>query len=626
MKRVGRHFLVLYMSTLTIFSTAVSAATFHADVVVENTEVFTGEPFNVQVQVSGRNHPARPDLSMIPGFEIVFRGGQQNSSNSVTIINGKMTRNVRKGYVFSYQFTPRHTGRITIPAIAVHADGEVTRTQPISIHVREPVESESFKLRINLSKTACYVGEPVVLTVTSYLGEDVQSFKVTLPLLEKKALFTFVNPKLKTDPNKQYYRIPLVDGEVVAEKGTGRLDGKAYATLSFKKVLIPQKAGDIFINPATLACEALAGYQKQRSPFGNDLFSDFFNDDFLGMGRKGVYRKVVVPSNSTELHVTELPVSGRPGDFSGNVGHFKISVAASPIAVSVGDPITLKVTLSGPDYLEQAVLPPLQSQPALLRDFKIPNERAAGEISGKSKTFTQTIRPLRPDIREIPSIALPYFDTLEKSYKVARSQPIPIHVKNARIVTAQDAEGLSTPFATAGSKVDTWAKGIAYNYAVPDILANQIHDPVSWLTSPGGLAVLILPPVLYCALLSLTLFIRRRKSDPLSLRARRADSKLEAALKKVPQASSDQEKINVTLAAFRQYLGDKLKMPAAALTFNDVKGLLKDCGVEQGTLESLKSFFETCEAGRYSGNSGLVEVESLMQAALALKKQLNRHL
>jgi hypothetical protein len=626
MKRIVIHFLFLYMSVLYFFCTAVGAEPFRADVIVEETEVFTGEPFTVQIQISGSEHPERPDLSDIPGFAVAFRGGQQNSSSSVTIINGRMTQNVRRGYVFSYEFTPQRTGRITIPSITVHSDGQTVRTHPASIYVREPVESDSFKLRINVSKTECYVGEPVILTVTWYLGEDVRNFRVKLPLLEKKDFFTFVNPRANSDPNKQYYRIPLKGGEVIGEKGRGTLDGRDFATLSFQKVLIPKKAGDIVIRPATIACEALAGYERRRSPFGNDFFSDFFHDDFFGMGRNGVYRKVVVPSNSAELHVSKLPAEGRPENFSGNVGDYKISAEATPTEVSVGDPITLKIALSGPDYLEEAEMPPLQDQPGLLRDFKIPTERAVGEISGKSKIFTQTIRPLRNDVTEIPPIALPYFDTRKKAYKVVRTEPIPIHVKEARILTALDAEGSSVPAATTGSEVETWSKGIAYNYEDTDILKNQIHDPVSWLVSFTGMGVLILPPLLYFALLGVTLFLRRRNADPLSLRAKKAGSKLEATLKHARTASSNQEKIDIILGAFKQYLGDKLRLPAAALTFNDVRDFLKDRGVEQGTFERLKSFFETCEAERYAGNSGALDPESLIQTSLTLMKQLNRYL
>ena len=127
------------------------------------------------------------------------------------------------------------------------------------------------------------------------------------------------------------------------------------------------------------------------------------------------------------------------------MGTYRISAEAAPTDVSVGDPITLKIALSGPDYLAETRLPPLGAQPALARDFKIPKERAAGEVSGRSKIFTQTVRPLRPDVREIPPIGLSYFDPAANAYKTVRTEPIPIQVKAARVVTALDAEGASAP-------------------------------------------------------------------------------------------------------------------------------------------------------------------------------------
>jgi len=125
-------------------------------------------------------------------------------------------------------------------------------------------------------------------------------------------------------------------------------------------------------------------------------------------------------------------------------------------------------------------------------------------------------------------------------------------------------------------------------------------------------------------LLGVTLFIRRRNADPLLLRANKAGSELEAALKHARGAPSDQQKIDIILRAFNQYLGDKLRLPAAALTFNDVRDLLKERGVEQETLERLKAFFETCDVGRYAGDSGPLDAEPLIQTSLTLMRQLNR--
>jgi hypothetical protein len=144
-----------------------------ADAVVERSSVFVGEPFIFQIQVSGSENPERPDLSEITDFIVEYHGGQANSSRSVTIINGRMTQNVKQGYVFSYQLIPKRTGKLLLPSVTVHANGQSAQTNPVVMHVQKPAETDDFKLRIDLSKQECYVGEPVTLTVTWYLGKDV---------------------------------------------------------------------------------------------------------------------------------------------------------------------------------------------------------------------------------------------------------------------------------------------------------------------------------------------------------------------------------------------------------------------------------------------------------------------
>ena len=184
-----------------------------------------------------------------------------------------------------------------------------------------------------------------------------------------------------------------------------------------------------------MVCEALEGYRKRKSPFG-DRFGDDFFSDFFNRGSQGVYRKKVIESNALSLKVLDVPEEGKPENFAGHIGTYRIYAQASPTEVNVGDPITLQVALSGPVYLNHVTLPPLGEQKALSKDFKIPDERAAGKtVGGSKKVFTQTIRAMRQSVDEIPAIELPYFDTETAQYRIAKTEPIPIHVRPTKIVT-----------------------------------------------------------------------------------------------------------------------------------------------------------------------------------------------
>jgi hypothetical protein len=596
------------------------ASTFGAKAAVDRTDPFVGQPFVFQIQVSGSETPEQPDLSHVTDFDVAFRGGQQNSRRSVTIINGRVTEDVQEGYVFSYELTPKRQGRLIIPSITVISDGRSTRTDPVVINARKPVETEDFKLRLTLSKDDCYVGEPVILTVTWYIGKDVKDYRFALPLLNDDT-FRFADPEVDRQSGNKLYRIPIGDQEVIGVQGVGRVGGKEYATITFEKVLIPITSGDVIIKPATVACSALTGYERRRSLFDDD----FFGNDFFGTGRRGVYKTVVVPSNALTLSILELPSEGRPANFAGHVGEYKIKASATPIEVSVGDPITLTLSLSGSDYLEHVDLPSLGEQFDLIRDFKVPKERATGEISGGTKIFTQTIRALRPDVTEIPPIELPYFDTVTGTYRVARSEPIPIEVHETRVVTVLDAEGVEA-VSSPGSEIETWSKGIAFNYEDMDVLETQRLTPLSWFRSALWFCFILGPPLCYVLLFTAVGFVRKRNADPLKTRARKAFGRLSRALKEAQGAASTAHMCNLVQDAFRHYLGDKLSIPKGAITFHDVKEVLASRGMDQGTLDRLKGLFERCEAGRYAGNARRSDEASLAEQGILLAKDLEKKL
>ncbi len=612
---------ILLQSMLIFLWIPADAQELKADAVSERMSVFAGEPFIFQIQVSGSENPEQPDMTPVTSFSVEFQGGRQDNSSSISIINGHMTRSTKQGYVFSYQLVPRKTGRLSIPAIAVHAEGKTIWTSPLTITVQKPAETDSFKLRLFLSKVHCYVGEPVILTVKWYIGQDVRGYNFTMPLLEKKDAFDFIDPEVDTTTGEKFYRIPLGDGEVFGKKGQDRLSGKEYATITFKKILIPKKPGIIHIAPTTVACETLVGYRQsqRRSPFGND----FFNDNFFGAGRKGVYQKAVVPSNSLDLEVKDVPKEGRPVNFAGHVGEYRINARATPTKISVGDPITLKLSLSGPDYLDHVTLPPLTGQLALTNSFKIPRERAVGETQEKQKIFTQTIRALRPGIKKIPPIELPYFDTQTGKYEIARTAPIPITVKETRVITALDAEGASAP-TTAGSEVETWTKGIAYNYDDMSVIKNQHVGMKTLITSPVWFCMVVLPPVVYILLLSGTAIVRKKHADPLATRAKKAYAGLSADLKKAAHETSEQKSGDIILDALRNYLGAKLRITHGAIVFNDVKKALAEKGVALESLDNLRNIFDRCEAGRYAGASDVPDMATMAEQTLSIGKTMEK--
>ena len=68
---------------------------------VESRDVYIGESFLMQISVDGSDRSEAPDMTAIEGFTVEYMGGSNNSSQSISIINGRVERNVQKGFVFN---------------------------------------------------------------------------------------------------------------------------------------------------------------------------------------------------------------------------------------------------------------------------------------------------------------------------------------------------------------------------------------------------------------------------------------------------------------------------------------------------------------------------------------------
>ncbi|MCU0638547.1 MAG: BatD family protein [Candidatus Krumholzibacteria bacterium] len=587
---------------------------------VESRDVYVGESFLMQITIDGSSEASEPDFSAADGFIVEYLGGSNNSSESISIINGRVQRQVHKGFVFTYKLTPQRQGRLLIPAVDIDVGGTVFKSDPVAISVKKPEESEDFKLRIALSRETCYVGEPVVLSVVWYLRRDVESFNFTAPVLDTGA-FDFEVPEVKIDPAKKYFRIPIANGEVIAEKGEGMLDGESFVTLTFRLALIPRKAGRFDIPEFIVACESGTGIRSQR-----DFFNDFFSDNYNGRWR-GTLKKFVVPSNALSLAVKNLPVEGRPEGFAGHVGELRISAKAEPVEVNVGDPITLSITLEGPDYLGKVELPPLSEQESITENFKVPDDMADGRIEGRKKIFTQTLRAKSADVTAIPPIRISYFDTQKGKYVIASSEPIPLTVHATRVVTAVDAEGI-TP-ASTGSPLEKWKEGIAYNYEGPHLLVSRETGMDAAASGRGGLILLVLPPLVFAGAAAARTAARRRSSDPAGARARGALKRLEKSVHALSgkKGLSEKEFSQEALELLKGYMGDRLGRSGASLTAAEAGVMLKNAGVEPDLAGLVREVFETCEMWAYAGHTGAGDsreklLSGIREAARKLDKRI----
>jgi len=575
---------------------------------IEAQDIYTDQPVVFQITVTGEDQPEPPDLAAVAtDFAVQFLGASPNSSTQISVINGRVSRVAKTETVLSYRLTPRKAGQLTIPSFVVRAGAKQAMTQPVPVRVRDAAAAAGpgdapgpITLRMALSKETVCVGEPVVVTWTWTVGAQVRGFETQLPVFAENA-FDFpkieptVDPRI---PRDRYLAIALPDGRQLVALQTPRRTATGTVTdVVFSQILIPQEAGTFTLPKSTLLCEVVTGAQparRRQGPFGDPFFDGAF-------GQRETVRRMAVVSNEPTLAVRPLPEQGRPPGFAGHVGRYLMRVSAEPTEVNVGDPITVTIEVSGPAYLDKVEGPDLDAHEELNRDFRV-SPPEPGIVQDDIKVFKRVLRAKNADVTAIPALRLPYYDSEAQEYRVAESAPIPVTVKAVKVVTALDAEGTSAPVSDAGRKLQAWSRGIAANYEDLDALADQHVGADAWLHSPLWGAGLVLPPVLYVAVLSTAASIRRRNADPAARRARQALSRARRELK-ASAAAADGAPARI-LEALREYFGATLRLSAGALVFRDIEGQLRERGVADEDLATLQDLFATCEAGRYARGLG----------------------
>ncbi len=140
-------------------------------------------------------------------------------------------------------------------------------------------------------------------------------------------------------------------------------------------------------------------------------------------------KPLVLHSDSTPVKIQPLPVQGRPADFSGAVGKFDLSAEASVAKAMSGDPITLKIKITGQGNFDRVTTNGLASS-AAWKGYK-PNARfepADSDGFAGTKVFEQAIVPTQSGSSEIPAMSFSYFDPETRSYVTKTTSPIAIEI------------------------------------------------------------------------------------------------------------------------------------------------------------------------------------------------------
>jgi len=564
---------------------AVWAASFTA--ALDRDSITLGEPVTLSLVFEGgtaRNVPT----PQVAGLQFAQTGNSQNFS----YINGAMSSTVTVTFTVNAQ----RAGEFTIPALTAEVGGQRLSTAPLKLIVSKAAapsaaavssgqEAAFLKAVFPKNKAYVYVGEPVVAQLELYLRDDVQNFG---NFQLNSAVTDGFSPGKTTELQGQRRRV--------------QIGNRIYTIIPLALPLTAVRTGPLTLGPFTGSVVVVLPGGNQ----GNDPFRQFFN--------QGEQRQVMLATEPVGVESRALPAQNRPANFTGAIGSFTMNASAGPTELTVGDPITVHVQISGRGAFDGLTLPPQEAW----RDFKTFPPTTKLETADQfgfqgTKTFEQIVSPLNADVHELPALAFSFFNPEDGQYHTMTAPAVPLVIK---------AAGASPPVAVAKNAATE-------NQPPQDILPiKEKLDALAPATPPLVARPWFLAAQAVPVLTFMAAFVWRRRVENLAnnprLRRQRAVAQLVrdglVDLKKHAAANESDDFFALLFRLLQEQLGERLDCPAGAITENVIEEHAGLRSAPQATLEALRELFQLCNQARYApvrGSSELNLVAEKFAQALA---------
>jgi len=557
-------------------------------------------------QIEDFQTPDFPDFNIVEG---------PTQSTGMSIVNGAMSQ--YKGIRFVLQ--PKRVGVLMIKPATAMVDGQLMHTSPLRLKVNkqsgggnpgvpgfsplpdpswptaqpavdmdevlkpgENVEDKirkNFFIKVDVSKTDCYLGEPIVATYKLYARLRSDSRVTRHPSLNGFSVYDMIDP---------------TDDRVSVEK----VNGRNFSVHIIRKTqLIPLQPGDITLDPVELDnniyfIKADAGSSKSTDQGLGSLLDRLFEPEVSGTP---FTQHIVLDSKPVIVHVKPLPEAGKPADFNGAVGKYSIQASVDSREVDTGDAALLSIEVKGTGNLP-VINAPSVSWPANMESYDVSSKeninKAMAPLSG-SKTFTYSFICTQPGNYILSPVTMSYFDPGSGKYKTAGSDSIYIQVNRAK-------KKKRAP--------------------VPTIPPDSIHT--DWTRYAGWSAALLLLAgsaiILYRQIKKKNAGKAAETQKPDALDELDATPEITDPLQESREymAAADYGKFYASVnRTVWKAVSDKLQLPASELNKLNIASGLRERNWSDEEIIRLKNILNECEMKLYTPEYSSIDVARILQTA-----------
>ncbi len=539
----------------------------------------------------------RAEATLVDTITMVVSVSDAKSGDALPVIKGMKSFNVTpigasshfdiiqaKGKIrvdFTYVIQPKKSGVFNLGPAEIAFQGKTVKsnTEILTVTGKTKVSSmdqDTLFLTASLSPNKVYVEHQSIYTLKLFSQVKFRAPSLSLPQQDDITFW-------QLGQSSRYQRI---------------YNGQSYKVLDIRFSFMPSKVGIYEVEPSKIHLTVSpAGNASVRGFIHNPSFDDPFFTYSKGF-------PMTLASKSLVLEVLPLPEKGRPANFSGLVGDFKIRSSLKPTEIKAEESATLTVIIEGQGNFRRIpdlTIPKIEelevyAHEPVMNEKTVTKFKTASTGMTGSKSIKWTLIPEKEGPYRIPPLAVSFFDTRNHCYQTIKTDSITLSARP----NGNKARPATTP------KLEQGDEGISINSVKElgyDILPihtalNDVIDSSRFrLQSLTPLVVLFAPLFVYAT----TFFGIKLRSRSLNSRAETRAKKAALTFKqKYNQCISNPD--NLTLL-IRDYLNDRYGLSLGSPTPAEIFEILQSNGVSTETAERLQKLVQSFEEAIYQGKA-----------------------
>ena len=569
------------------------------------TSIATGQRFQIQYVVNTTDVSGFRIGNVPDAFDVIY-GPSTSTQQSFSMVNGHTSQS--SSVTYTYTLIAKKNGTFVIPSAHANVSGKSVSSQALKINVSgKPQQStgqnvgnngsagqrvdragsrisgNDLFIRVTANKQRVYEQEPVLLTYKVYTQVELTQLEGKMPDLNG-----FHTQEIPLPQQKSFH--------------IETLGGKTYRCVTWSQyVMFPQISGKLEIPSITFK-----GIVVQENT-NVDPFEAFFNG---GAGYVEVKKEIKAPS----VQIQVMPLPSKPANFSGGVGYFNVSSSLDKKTVKAGEPVSLRVVVSGAGNMKLLKMPEI----ALPKDFDKYDPKLTDNtklsINGVegNMVYDYLIVPRNKGSYTIPAIEFTYFDTKSSTYKTAKTTPINLTVEQG------DGKNGATVFSQENDNdISDLIPGEPYREN-----ANKAFFGSKWYIVTNIIVLLVF--------IALLVVFRKRAlamADVTAVRSKKADKVAVKRLSKAEKLMNESKRTmfyDEVLRTLWGYVGDKLSIPVEQLSRDNIQEKLRSNNVEDNLIDNYIEAIDECEYARYAPSDDMDSKTSMQKTYNKAKDAISK--